>query len=162
MALMGSALALPLRSFTASAGSGVFAAPARTIHLRGQLSREFVAAAEAIARRGEVLRQARITLAPLRPQYVKAVSEARKSMGWYFRRPEVVAEQTAKIYLRAAIEAVLRMRALRRADAELQLALLAQFEHEFGDSGGVTRRQFGPRIAEARRCLGRGSGETRA
>lgn len=157
MALMGSTLAVP-SSLTAADGDMTSVSLARNAEPHRGLSQEFARAALEIARRRDAYRHARIALAPLRDGYVKAVSDGRRSMGWYFRRPEVAAEQDARIALRAGIEGLLRMRAVRRADVDLQLAMLVLFEEEFGDTGGVTRRQFGSHIDDARQSLHEGAG----
>jgi hypothetical protein len=96
-------------------------------------------------------RLARVRLAEVNASYVVRYVREKRSMGWYFNRPEVAAEQEARIRAVAAVERVFRMKAETLADITLQWQAIGLYEAELGDDIGLARRHFGPAIAARER-----------
>ncbi|MGE5512906.1 MAG: hypothetical protein ACM31O_16835 [Bacteroidota bacterium] len=95
------------------------------------------------------LAQAR--LGEVKAGYVARYVREKRRMGWYFNRPEVVAEQEARIRAVAAVERVFRAKAATLADIALQWQAIRVYETELGDDIGLARRHFGAAIASRER-----------
>lgn len=92
-------------------------------------------------------RLARARLGEVKAGYVARYVREKRRMGWYFNRPEVAAEQEARIWAAAAVSRVFRANAETLADIALQWQAIRIYEAELGDDIGVARRHFGAAIA---------------
>jgi hypothetical protein len=115
------------------------------------LSRQFESMREMMGERLAAWRLARARLAEVNAGYVARHVREKRRMGWYFNRPEVAAEQEARIRAVAAVERVFRANAETLADIALQWQAIGLYEAELGDDIGLARRHFGPAIAARER-----------
>lgn len=117
------------------------------------LSRQFESMREMMGERLAAWRLARAGLDNVKAGYVTTLVQQKRSMGWYFNRPEVAAEQEARIRAVAAVERVFRTNAETLADIALQWQAMGLYEAELGDDIGLARRHFGPAIAAREQVL---------
>lgn len=111
------------------------------------LSPQFESMRQAMGKHLAAWRLARARLAEVKASYVARYVREKRRMGWYFNRPEVAAEQEARIRAVAAVERVFRANAETLADIALQWQAIGLYEAELGDDVGLARRHFGPAIA---------------
>ena len=111
------------------------------------LSPQFESMQQTMEERLAVWQLARTRLDDVNAGYVARYVREKRRMGWYFNRPEVVAEQEARIRAVAAVERVFRMKAETLADIALQWRAIGLYEAELGDDIGLARRHFGAAIA---------------
>lgn len=112
-----------------------------------RLSPQFESMRQTMGKHLAAWRLARARLAEVKAGYVARYVREKRRMGWYFNRPEVAAEQEARIRAVAAVERVFRMKAETLADIALQWQAIRIYEAELGDDIGVARRHFGAAIA---------------
>lgn len=115
------------------------------------LSPQFQSVQQTMEERLAVWQVARTRLDDVNAGYVARYVREKRHMGWYFDRPEVAAEQDARIRAVAAVERVLRANAETLADIALQWQAIRIYEAELGDDIGLARRHFGAAIASRAR-----------
>lgn len=118
-----------------------------------RLSPQFESMRQTMGKHLAAWRLARARLAEVNAGYVARYVREKRHMGWYFNRPEVAAEQDARIRAVAAVERVCRMKAETLADIGLQWRAIGLYEAELGDDVGLARRHFGPAIAAREQVL---------
>jgi len=118
-----------------------------------RLSPQFESMRQTMEERLVAWRLARVRLAEVKASYVARYVREERSMGWYFNRPEVAAEQEARIRAVAAVERVFRMKAETLADIGLQWRAMGIYETELGYDVGLARRHFGAAIAAREQVL---------
>lgn len=115
------------------------------------LSPQFESIRQTMEERLVAWRLARARLGEVNAGYVARYVREKRRMGWYFNRPEVAAEQEARIRAVAAVERVFRANAETLADIALQWQAIGLYEAELGDNIGLARRHFGAAIASRAR-----------
>lgn len=115
------------------------------------LSPQFESMRQTMEERLVAWQLARARLGEVNAGYVARYVREKRRMGWYFNRPEVAAEQEARIRAVAAVERVFRANAETLADIALQWQAIGLYEAELGDNIGLARRHFGAAIAARER-----------
>lgn len=151
--VMGAAGAVTLPGTWAATGMDRAGDAGRATATRTGLSLRFEDLRQTMEERLAAWRLTRARLDNVKAGYVRTLVQQKRRMGWYFNRPEVAAEQEARIWAAAAVSRVFRAKGETLADIALQRRAIRIYEAELGDDIGLARRHFGPAIAAREQSL---------